>query len=115
MQVRNGLLSKKLVKLGDLDKELISIYEDAKIKAETLLSILEDEEEKRTQYTYKSLPQANKQPAESSIENTRFFVSHIKAFLNKKEQGGVLALFVIIPSTYFLGISINSDLPPKTS
>jgi len=30
-----------LAKSGELDKELIIIYEDAKIKAETLLSILE--------------------------------------------------------------------------
>ncbi len=60
---------KKLVKDGELDKELLDIYEDAKIKAETLLSILKDEQEKRTHYTYKTFPQANKEPAEKSINN----------------------------------------------
>lgn len=77
---------KKLVKTGELDKELLEIYEDAKVKAETLLLILEDEEEKRTEYTYKTYPQANKEPAEKSIENAKFFVAHIKKFVRKKDN-----------------------------
>lgn len=74
---------KKLVKIGELDKELLEIYEDTKIKAETLLLILEGEEEKRTEYTYKTYPQANKEPAEKSIENAKFFVAHIRKFNDK--------------------------------
>lgn len=77
---------KKLVNAGELDKELMIIYEDAKIKAEILLSILEDEEEKRTRYTYKTIPQANKEPAEKSIENAKFFISHIKEFINRVSE-----------------------------
>jgi len=42
---------------------------------------MEDEREKRTTFTYKTLPQANKEPAEKSIENAKFFISHIKSFL----------------------------------
>jgi len=75
---------KKMIKTGELDKELLDIYEDAKIKAEALLSILEDEKEKRTTFTYKTLPQANKEPAEKSIENAILFIAHIKAFLREK-------------------------------
>jgi uncharacterized protein (UPF0332 family) len=77
---------RRLVKTGELDNELLEIYEDAKIKAETLLLILEDEEEKRTEYTYKTYPQANKEPAEKSIENAKFFVSHIRDIVRKKSK-----------------------------
>lgn len=77
---------KKLAKTGELDKELLEIYEDAKIKAETLLLILESEEEKRTEYTYKTYPQANKEPAEKSIENAKFFVAHIRKFVEKGKK-----------------------------
>ncbi len=77
---------KKLAKTGELDKELLEIYEDAKVKAEMLLSILEDEEEKRTEYTYKTYPQANKEPAEKSIENVKFFVAHIRKFVERSEN-----------------------------
>jgi len=77
---------KKFAKTGELDKELLEIYEDAKIKAETLLLILENEEEKRTEYTYKTYPQANKEPAEKSIENAKFFVAHIKKFVELKSK-----------------------------
>jgi len=73
---------KKIVKTGELDKELLEIYDEAIVKAETLLSILELEGEKRTKYTYKSHPQANKKPAEKSIENAKFFISHIKTFIS---------------------------------
>ncbi|MBI2631700.1 HEPN domain-containing protein [Candidatus Pacearchaeota archaeon] len=74
---------KKLAKTGELDKELLEIYKDTKIKAEALLLILESEEEKRTEYTYKTYPQANKLPAEKSLENAKFFVSHIRKFVEK--------------------------------
>ncbi len=77
---------KKLAKTGELDKELLEIYKNVKVKAETLLLILEDEEEKRTEYTYKTYPQANKEPAEKSIENANFFVSHIREFVKKKNK-----------------------------
>lgn len=75
---------KNIVKTGELDKEFLKIYEDAKVKAEALLLILEDEKEKRTKFSYKTLPQANKEPAEKSIENAQFFVTHIKAILKEK-------------------------------
>ncbi len=75
---------KKIIKTGELDKKLLNIYEDAKIKADSLLLIMEDEKEKRNTFTYKTLPQANKGPAEKSIENAQFFIVHIKAILAEK-------------------------------
>ncbi|MEK6928359.1 MAG: HEPN domain-containing protein [Nanoarchaeota archaeon] len=77
---------KKLVKTEALDDELLNIYEDVKVKAKTLLLILEDEEEKRTEYTYKTYPQANNEPAEKSIENAKFFVAHIRKFAEKSRS-----------------------------
>ena len=77
---------KKFVKSGELDRELLVAYEEVKVKADVLLAILEDEEEKRTQYTYKTFPQANKEPAEESINNAEFFVSHVKSMLESQSS-----------------------------
>jgi len=79
---------RKLVQKGILSKELLEIYEEAKIKAELLLEILDKEKTKRTEFTYEKLPQANMSPAEDSIENATIFVSNMKAFIqNQSEQG----------------------------
>lgn len=72
---------KQLSKKGEIDEELLSIYSDLRIKAETLLEIFDKEEENRTTYTYHNLPQANKEPAKKSIENSQFFVSNMKALI----------------------------------
>jgi uncharacterized protein (UPF0332 family) len=72
---------KRLVKKGLVDKELLRIYEETKIKAEVLFDIFKSERDKRSNFTYETLPQANKEPARESMENALFFVSHIKKFL----------------------------------
>jgi uncharacterized protein (UPF0332 family) len=77
---------RKLVKSGIVDVELLEIYEDVKGKAEALLEILKTEKDKRTNFVYETIPQANKQPAEDSLKNAVFFVSHIKKFLSKEES-----------------------------
>lgn len=77
---------KRFVKNGSINKELLDIYEDIKIKAEYLLGILEEEEKNRTTYTYQKLPQANKEPAEGSLNNARVFFSHMKEIINKGEM-----------------------------
>lgn len=78
---------KKLVKEGIIDKELLKIYEDVKIKAEALLDIIKTERTKRHDFTYETLPQANKSPAEESLKNAEFFLSHIKKFIEEKKNG----------------------------
>jgi len=72
---------KRFVEEGVMEKELLEIYEDAKIKAEVLLGIFENEKDKRSSFTYKTLAQANVEPAKESIENTIIFLSSIKGVL----------------------------------
>lgn len=69
---------KKLVREGKITEDLLKLYDEVKVKAETLLEIFEKEEQNRTKFTYKTLAQANKEPAESSIQNAQLFFSHIK-------------------------------------
>ncbi len=76
---------KKLVKMGIIDSELLKIYDNVKVKAEELLGILEEEKKKRTEFTYERLPQANKEPAEQSLNNARHFISHMKSFIKNAE------------------------------
>ena len=77
---------KQFVKKGEIDKELLIIYDALRIKAEMLLEILDQEEENRTNYTYYTLPQANKAPAEKSIETSQVFVSNMKALVNHLKE-----------------------------
>ncbi len=72
---------KKLVKERIIEKELFKIYEELKIKADSLLEILHNEKEKRKTFTYETIPQANKQPAKDSINNAMEFISHIRKMI----------------------------------
>jgi uncharacterized protein (UPF0332 family) len=74
---------RKLVEKGVIDKELLIMYEEVKVKADSLLDIIKTEKAKRTDFTYETLPQANKLPAEDSLKNALFFISHIKEFIRK--------------------------------
>lgn len=67
----------KLVEQGVIDVELLKIYEKMLIKADTLLHIFELEKGKRGKFTYRTLPQANREPAKESIENAQTFFRHI--------------------------------------
>lgn len=73
---------RKLVNKGVIETELLKIYEDIKGKAEVLLDILKTEKDKRTNFSYETIPQANKQPAQDSLDNAIFFISHIRALIN---------------------------------
>lgn len=77
---------KQIVKEGILQRELLEIYEDIKFKAEKLMGILLEEKEKRKVFTYQTIPQANKSPAEDSIKNASFFIAHIKSFIEHLKQ-----------------------------
>ena len=72
---------RKLVQSGEIEKELLKIYEENKLKAEVLLGIIKSEKDKRTDFTYETIPQANKTPAEESLNNALIFISHIRRFL----------------------------------
>jgi len=71
----------RLVNTGKLDVQLLSIYRKSIIQAEELLEIYGKEKEKRGEFTYQKLPQANMEPAEKSLERASFFFKNINAIL----------------------------------
>jgi uncharacterized protein (UPF0332 family) len=68
---------KELVETGILDVKLLDIYKTLAIRADALLEIFRSERWKRGNFTYNTFPQANKEPAEDSLENAKIFVSNI--------------------------------------
>ena len=66
------------VDLGILDVKLLEIYKKLVVRADELLGIFKREKQKRGDFTYNTIPQANKEPAEDSIKNAKIFVSNIK-------------------------------------
>lgn len=62
-------------------KEMLELYEGIKTKAEVLLDIFSDEKRKRKMFTYETISQANRSPAEESIKNASTFFSHILEFV----------------------------------
>jgi uncharacterized protein (UPF0332 family) len=66
------------VKTGLLDRKLLEIYNDLMLKASDLLEIFKDEKWKRGNFTYNTISQANKLPADESLNNAKLFVSSIK-------------------------------------
>lgn len=75
---------KKLVEQGVIDVELLKIYESMLIKADTLLNIFKVEKSKRGRFTYKTLPQANQEPAQESIKHAETFFRHIHNITQEK-------------------------------
>lgn len=67
-----------LVDTGILDAKLLEIYRKLVIRADTLLGIFKGEKSKRGNFTYETIPQANKEPAEDSLKNAKTFVSNIR-------------------------------------
>ncbi|MBI4439662.1 HEPN domain-containing protein [Candidatus Woesearchaeota archaeon] len=76
----------KLVDKGTVDMELLRIYQNMLIKADTLLHIFELEKGKRGKFTYRRIPQANQGPAQESISNAKTFFNNI--FRLCEESGG---------------------------
>ncbi|MFH1249349.1 MAG: HEPN domain-containing protein [archaeon] len=74
---------RRFVKEGVLDKELLRIYEEVLVRAESLLSIFALEKGKRGRFTYEKLPQANMPPANESLNNASLFFKTISRVLVK--------------------------------
>ncbi len=68
---------KVLVEKGIIDVALLKIYQKIIVKADTLLGIFQFEKGKRGRFTYRQLPQANKEPAKESLENAKTFFKYI--------------------------------------
>ena len=73
---------KSLVNEGILDVELLRIYEQVIIRADTLLEIFLIEKKKRGSFTYQKIAQANKDPAKNSLDNARIFFRNIYNLLD---------------------------------
>ena len=72
---------RNFVDTGILDVKLLEIYRKMVIRADELLEIFKDEKWKRGNFTYNTIPQANKEPAEDSLKNAKLFVSNITKIL----------------------------------
>ena len=73
-----------LVKTGILDMKLLSIYKTMVIRADDLLGIFMNAKKGRGKFTYKTIPQANKEPAEESMRNAKTFLAHIGKVIRHK-------------------------------
>jgi uncharacterized protein (UPF0332 family) len=67
---------------GVLDAKLLIIYRELIVRAEMLLEVYKRERKKRGDFTYNTIPQANKAPAEESINHARLFFRHCDAYLS---------------------------------
>ena len=76
---------KNFVDTGELDISLLNIYKKMIVRADELLEIFKSEKGKRGNFTYKTLPQANKDPAEDSLKNAKKFVSNINKVIENEE------------------------------
>lgn len=77
---------KEFIDNGQLDVGLLLIYKEMIIRAESLLEIYRLEKKKRGNFTYNTIPQANKEPAKESIENAKLFFKHCNTFILKKNR-----------------------------
>ena len=68
---------KKFVESGELDVELLKIYQEALVRADSLLGIFKEEKQKRGEFTYRTMPQANQEPAQESIEHAKTFFKNV--------------------------------------
>lgn len=73
---------KELSVKGIIDNELLRIYEDVLIQANSLLKIFKIEKAKRGDFTYKTLNQANVEPAKQSLINAEIFFKHMNLLVN---------------------------------
>ena len=77
---------KEFITTGILDASIFLLYKSLIIRAEELLTIYKHEKKKRGDYTYNILPQANKVPAEESIQHAKSFLKYCKAYLNNPRR-----------------------------
>lgn len=73
----------QFVDSGVLDIELLTIYKKMIVRADELLQIFKDEKWKRGHFTYKTIPQANKDPADQSMQNAINFLKNIRTIIEK--------------------------------
>ena len=67
---------------GLLDTKLLIIYQTMIVRAEALLEMYKAEKRKGGDFTYNTIPQANRNPAEESIKHAKEFFKHCDAYLS---------------------------------
>lgn len=67
---------------GAVDYELFNICKNNLIKANQLLGIFRLEKNKRGKFTYRKIPQANRDPAIESLSNSKFFFKHMNLLVS---------------------------------
>ncbi len=67
---------------GLLDAKLLLMYQAMIVRAEALLEMYKAEKRKRGDFTYNTIPQANRYPAEESITHAKDFFKHCDAYLS---------------------------------
>jgi len=72
---------RKFVNQGVIDKELLEIYDEIIVKADTLLDLFEHEKLKRGHFVYKTTSQANIEPAKESLNNSGIFFKSINKII----------------------------------
>src|SRR3989338_4259896 len=75
---------KNLVDTGELDAELPKIYKGLTVRADELLGLFAYEKWKRGHFTYKTVAQANIEPAKESLAGAKKFVSNIKLVIFRR-------------------------------
>ncbi|MEW5896576.1 MAG: hypothetical protein AB1668_02705 [Nanoarchaeota archaeon] len=58
------------------------IYQAMIVRAEALLEIYKAEKRKRGDFTYNTIPQANRYPAEESIKHAKKFFKHSNTYIS---------------------------------
>ena len=76
---------KNFVDTGVLDIKLFQIYKKMIVKADELLGLFSQEKWKRGNFTYKTIAQANIEPAKESVENAKKFLTNIKNVISLKD------------------------------
>src|SRR3989338_3617258 len=74
------------VDTGILDVKLFEIYKKLVVRADALLDIFKDEKWKRGNFTYNTIPQANREPATDSFNNAKTFVSNITKIIESNHD-----------------------------
>jgi uncharacterized protein (UPF0332 family) len=74
---------RQLVNDGHLDRDLLCVYETIATRADTLLHIFERERKKRGGYTYHKISQANKEPADESVNGAKAFYLALKSVIEE--------------------------------
>lgn len=77
---------RNFVETGILDMKLLEIYRKMAVRADDLLEIFGREKWKRGNFTYHTIAQANREPAQDSLKNAKLFVSNMEKVIRQMDR-----------------------------